>query len=390
MQGGTPVRSTYLPYGRPEVTPEDRAAVDEVLGSQWLTTGPRVPALEAAFAKACGAAEAVAISSGTAALHAALHTLDLAPGDEVVTTPLTFAATANSVVYNRAKPVFADIDARTLNIDPAKVEAACGPRTRAIVAVHFAGLPVDVDRLAAIAQSRGIELVLDACHALGAQVGGRPVGGDGRLTAYSLHAVKHITGGEGGIITTNDAARAARMRRFRNHGISTDLRERQKTGSHRYDLEELGFNYRMSDIACALAKSQLGRLEENIARREALAARYDAALARFAELELPARTPNTRHAWHIYPVRLVSKRLTADRDTIHRALTAENIGVNVHYAPVHLFTYYRKHFGYGEGLCPVAEDASARILTLPLFHAMTDADVDDVVAALDKVLAHYR
>jgi UDP-4-amino-4,6-dideoxy-N-acetyl-beta-L-altrosamine transaminase len=386
IDGGRPVRAAMLPYGRHSVAQADVDAVVAALRSDWLTTGPAVDEFEAAFAKATGVPHAVAVSSGTAALHAAAYAAGIGPGDEVITTPLTFAATANCVRYVGGTVVFADVRPDTLNLDPARVAACVTPKTKAIIAVDYTGQPSDLDDLDAIGAPRGLILVEDASHALGATYRGRPVGGLAGLTTFSLHPVKHITTGEGGVVTTDDSTLAARLRIFRNHGITA---EHQRREDWRYEMADLGYNYRLSDIQSALGLSQLPRLSDQIIRRRAIAARYARVLTPFSALELPVVLDDREPAWHLYVVRLRLGALRVGRAEIFRALRAENIGVNVHYIPVPWHPYYRE-LGYRRGGWPVAEDAYERMLSLPIFPAMTDADVDDVVRALDKVLGHFR
>ena len=384
LLGGRPVRERMLPYGRQHVDESDIRAVVETLRGDWLTNGPAVARFEEAFAAEVGVRFAVAVSSGTAALHAAAHVAGLGPGDEVILSPLTFLATANCILYCGATPVFADIDPATLNLDPGRVEKKLSPRTKAILPVHFAGLPCEVDRLQAVARAGGLRIIEDAAHGLGAEWRGRRIGSLADFTAFSFHPVKHITTGEGGMVTTDDASLAEKLRRFRNHGIERQVRDRQ--GTWRQDMVALGFNYRLSDIHSALGLSQLGRLEAGLRRRENIAAQYGAAFAAMPEV-LPAPTrPGTRHAWHIYPLRLDTERLREDREAVFRALRAENVGASVHYLPVHLHPFYRERFGTARGLCPAAEAAADRLLTLPLFPQMTDADVADVIAAMAKVI----
>lgn len=390
IDGGRPVRTTPLPYGRQSVSEEDVRAVVEALRSDWLTTGPRVAELEQRFAAVTGSRFAVAVSSGTAALHAAMHGLKIEPGDEVVVPAMTFAATANAVLYEGGRPIFADVDPTTLLIDPASAGARIGSATRAIVGVDYAGQPADWAALGALARERNLRLVADACHALGASDGGKPVGSLADVSTFSLHPVKPITSGEGGIATTDDEALATRMRVFRNHGITSDHRQRERTGEFAYEMVELGFNYRLTDLQCALGISQLGRLDTFTARRRALAGSYDRLLS-VSDLVSPlARRPHTTHAFHLYVVQLALERLRVDRRQVFRALRAEGIGVNVHYLPVHLHPYYRRVLGTAPGQCPVAERAGERILTLPLFASMSETDVEDVVRALGKVLEAYR
>jgi perosamine synthetase len=390
LHGGTPVRTRMLPYGRQQISDADVTAVIDVLRSDWLTTGPKVAEFERACAARVGARHAVAVSNGTAALHAAVRALRVGRGDEVIVTPMTFAASANCVLYEGGTPVFADVDPRTLLIDPANVARAISPRTRAIVAVDYAGQPADYDALREIAEPKRIAVIADACHAIGAQLDRRPVGSLAALTCFSFHPVKHVTTGEGGMVTTDSADLAERMRIFRNHGITTDHRQRDTDGAFFYQMAELGYNYRLSDIHCALGLSQLAQLDAFIERRRTIAARYDAAFAQMAAVSPLAVASRAHHAYHLYVVRLDLDALRADRGEIFRALRAENIGVNVHYIPVHLHPYYRETLHTAPGLCPVAEAAYERLLSLPMFPAMTDGDVDDVVTAVDKVVTHYR
>jgi perosamine synthetase len=388
LHGGRPVRAALLPYGRHLIEDDDVAAVVATLRGGLITTGPAVADFERAFAAAVGARHAVAVSSGTAALHAAVFAAGLGPGDEAITTPLTFVATSNAVLYQGARPVFADIRPDTLTLDPAAAAAALTPRTRALMPVHFGGQPCDLEAWERLARDRGLALIQDAAHALGAEVGGRRVGGGPGLTIFSLHPVKHVTTGEGGVVTTDDAALAERLRRFRNHGLATDAATRDAHGRLWAEMVDLGYNYRLTDLQCALGRSQLGKLDRFLARREAIAERYVAALKDEAGLTLPQVVPDVRHAWHIFPILLDLPRLAGDRAAVYAALRAENIGVTLHYVPAYWHPYYATR-GYARGLCPVAEDAAGRLLTLPLFPAMTDDDVADVLTAVRKVLGHY-
>ena len=390
IDGGTPVREAMLPYGRQWVDEADIRAVVEVLRSDWLTTGPKVSEFEKVFADFVGVREAVAVSNGTAALHAAMYAVGVGLGDEVIVPPMTFAASANGVVFQGGMPAFADVDPDTLLLDPAQAEAKITPRTKAIVAVDYTGQPCDYDALRAIADRHGLILVADACHAIGGSYKGRPVGSLADLSTFSFHPVKHITTGEGGMITTDDPELARRMRVFRNHGITTDHRQREQRGSWFYEMVDLGYNYRMTDLQCALGMSQLRKLPGWVASRQEIARRYDAAFA-----EIPAVDPlrvrdDVSHAYHLYVIRLDLDRLRVDRARVFAALRAEGIGVNVHYIPVHLHPFYRERFATGPGLCPVAEAAYERLITLPIFPRMSDKDVDDVVAAVHKVVEAYR
>ncbi len=374
----------HLPYGRQSIDDDDVAAVVEVLRSDWLTTGPAVPAFEQALAELTGAREAVVVSSGTAALHAAMHVLGVGPGDEVIVPTLTFAASANCVVYQGATPVFADVDADTLLVDPASVEARLSPRTRAVIAVDFAGQPCDYPALRRLTAPRGIALVADACHALGAADRGVPVGRLADLTALSFHPVKHITTAEGGALVTDDPERARRARVFRNHGITTDHRERERTGTWTYDMVTLGFNYRLSDLQCALGRSQLRRLRSWVERRRELARRYDEALRGVAGVRPLSTREGAEHSHHLYVVQLAEPEA---RDGVLAALRAQGIGANVHYRPVHLHPFYRERLATTVGLCPVAETVWRQLISLPMFPAMQDADVERVTVALREALA---
>lgn len=389
LHGGTPVRPTLLPYGHQSIDEKDIQAVVDVLRSDWLTTGPKVGEFEEAFAERVGAKHAVSFSSGTAALHAAAFAGDLKPGDEVVTTPMTFAATANCILYQGATPVFADVCPDTLNLDPQQLEQRITPRTRAILPVDYAGHPADLDPIRKIAADRGLIVIEDASHALGAQYRDRNVGSMSDTTVFSFHPVKHITTGEGGMVTSNNAQCAETLRRFRNHGISSDARQRQSQAQWYYEMVLLGFNYRLTDIACALGIRQLRRLDENVARRRAIALKYHEELSGFPQVILPVEKAEVRSSWHLFPIRLRLERLAADRAQVFRALRAENIGVNVHYIPVHLHPYYRDRFGYKGGEYPVAEQAYERLISLPMFHGMTERDVEDVIHAVHKVLTYF-
>lgn len=389
IEGGRPVRTTLLPYGRQLVDEDDVRAVVRVLRGDWLTTGPTVAEFEEAFAARVGARYAVAVSNGTAALHAAAFAAGIGPGDQVITTPMTFAASANCVLYQGGTPVFADVQADTLNIDPEKVRAAITPHTRAIIPVDYAGQPADLDELNAIAARYGLVVIEDAAHALGATFRHKSIGTLAALSTFSLHPVKHITTGEGGVITTDDPELARRLRIFRNHGITSDHRERQEKGGWLYEMVALGYNYRLTDIQCALGLSQLKKLDDWLERRRAIAGRYGGAFQELAELDLPGARPDCEPAWHLYVIRLNLERLRVGRAEIFRALRAENIGVNVHYIPVPWHPYYQR-LGFSKGQWPVAEDAYERLISLPMFHGMSDADADDVIAAVHKVIKAYR
>jgi len=390
IDGGKPVRKNLLPYGHQWIDEADIQAVIEVLRSDWLTTGPKVDEFERAFADCVGARETVAVSSGTAALHAAMYAVGIGLGDEVIVPPMTFAASANCVVFQGGTPVFADVDPDTLLLDPAQVEAKITPRTKAIIAADYTGQACDYDALRAIADRYDLTLVADACHALGGSYKECPVGSLADLNVFSFHPVKHITTGEGGMITTDDSEFAQRMRVFRNHGITTDHRQREQQGSWFYEMVDLGYNYRLTDLQCALGISQLRELPGWVARRQEIARRYDTAFAEVPGVDPLSVRDDVSHAYHLYVIRLDLTQLRATRAEVFAALRAEGIGVNVHYIPVHYHPYYRERFGYRRGDFPRAEAAYERLISLPMFPRMSDEDVEDVIKAVRKVVAYYQ
>lgn len=376
-----------IPYSRHCIDEDDIQAVVEVLRSDWLTTGPKVEEFEKVFAEFVGTNEAIALSNGTAALHAALHALNIEPGDEVIVPAMTFAATANCIVFQGGNPIFADVDPDTLLVGPVQVETKITPRTKAVIAVDYAGQPCDYDDLVAIADQHSLVLVADACHALGAGYKGRMVGSLAELNAFSFHPVKHIATGEGGMITTNDPHLAKRMRAFRNHGITLDHHQRAAQGSWFYEMVELGYNYRLTDFQCALGLSQLKKLPDWVARRQKIARCYDIAFSGLDTLKPLRLRPEVSHAYHLYVVQLDLDKLNTTRAQIFSELRARGIGVNVHYIPAHLHPYYRKRFGTGVGSCPVAEAAYDRILSLPIYPLMSDANVDEVIRTVSEVMS---
>lgn len=371
-----------IPYGRHWIDEEDIQAVVDVLRGDWLTTGPKIGEFEQAFAKFTGAKEAVAVSNGTAALHASINALGIGPGDEVIVPTMTFAASANCVVYEGGTPVFADVMEDTLLIDPASVESKITPQTKAIVAVDYAGQPCDYDRLRAIATKHKLALVSDACHSVGGAYKNQKVGILGDLSCFSLHPVKHITTGEGGFITTNNTELAVKMRRFRNHGIATDHRQREQQGTWFYEMLDLGYNYRLTDFQCALGLKQLAKLPDWILRRQKIAQQYDAAFKENSNIRPLTALPGLSHAYHLYVVRVPA----AKRSQLFNDLRSRGIGVNVHYVPVHLHPFYRKQFGTKAGLCPVAEAAYQQVLSIPMFPKMTDENVETVISTMHELV----
>lgn len=375
-----------IPYGRQVIDAADRAAVDKVLRSDWLTQGPSVAAFETAVARACGARHAVACSNGTTALHLACLAAGLGPGDEAVVPPITFAATANAVAYCGARPVFADVKADTLTLDPESFAAALTPRTKAVLPVHFAGLPADMAEIGKIARARGLIVIEDAAHALGASYGKKKIGAceHSDMATLSFHPVKHIATGEGGMVLTNDDGLAGRLRLFRSHGITRDpaLLENKDEGGWYYEMQELGFNYRIPDILCALGLSQLKKLPRFLARRRALAKAYRKAFSSLDGVKLQHLPPGREHAWHLFTIQVPA----AKRRPLYDLLHARGILANVHYIPVHILPYYRR-LGWKPGSFPRAEAYYAGALSLPMHAGLTDADQRRVIAAVREGLA---
>jgi perosamine synthetase len=374
----------FMPYGRQVIDATDIEAVVQVLQSDWLTTGPRVEEFEQAVAHYVDAPYAVAVSSGTAALHAAMYAIGVGPGDEVIVPAMTFAATANCVVYQGGTPVFADVEPHTLLLDPRQVAAKITPRTKAVVAVDYAGQPCDYEALRAIVEKHDVLLIADACHALGASCHGKPVGSLADMTVFSFHPVKHITTGEGGMVVTTHSELAARMRMFRNHGITSDHRQRDQRGTWFYEMTDLGYNYRLTDFQCALGLAQLQKLAGWLTRRRVIAALYDASLTGRDYIQPLQTRGGVEHAHHLYVIRCGQ---TVNRRVVYERMRAAGIGVNVHYIPVHLHPYYQRHWGTGAGLCRVAEKAYDEILSLPIHAGMAELDVDRVLHALQTSLA---
>lgn len=381
----------FLPFALPDVTEDEIDAVVQVLRSRWLTTGPRAKELEARFAAAVGSPHCVVVNSCTAALHLALEAVGVRPGDEVIVPTLTFAATAEVVQYLGATPVLVDVRASDHNVDPAAVERAITARTRAIVPVHFAGVPADMDELAAAARARGIAVVDDAAHAFPARYRGREVGTLADVTCFSFYATKTITTGEGGAAVTSREDWAERMRIMSLHGISRDAWKRYtQAGSWYYEILAPGFKYNLGDLAAALGLVQLSRAAAMCARRRAIAARYDEAFRGESALELLAPAPDRTSAHHLYVVKVVPEVLDVDRDDFVEALRAHGVGVSVHFIPLHVHPWYRQTFGYRPEALPVAHEVYLRSVSLPIYSAMTDAQVERVIAAVFEVIAAHR
>lgn len=366
----------FIPYGRQDVDQEDIDAVAAALSSDWLTTGPRVDEFERALAAGCGAEHVVAVNSGTAALHVAYFAAGLTRGHEVLTTPLTFAATASAALHLGARVRFVDIDADTGLIDPDAARAALGPDTRMIVGVDYAGQPADYAALHALAAPRELTVIADGAHSYGATVDGRPAATLAHATTFSFHPVKLLTTAEGGAIATANAEWAHRMRSYRSHGMEREeARQRTPGDPWHYEIQALGLNYRLPDVLCALGTSQLRRYPAFLERRRAIAARYLMALADVPQLELPVIRAGVDSGWHLFVVRV---RESARRRAFFDALRERGLGVQVHYEPVHLQPYYRD-LGHRPGECPRAEDYAARCVSIPLYPRMSDGDVERVI-----------
>lgn len=389
---GKPVRDKLLPYGHQWINEEDIKAVIEVLRSDWITQGPKVVEFEKEFAKYVEARYAVAVNSGTAALHAACFAANIEKGDEVITSPITFVASANCVIYQGGIPVFADIKEDTLNIDPDEIKKKINKKTKAIIPVDFTGLPVDLKAMLKIAKDNNLVIIEDASHTLGATYKDRKIGSISDMTIFSFHPVKHITTGEGGMITTNNKEYYERLKLFRTHGITKEKdRLLNYEGPWYYEMQELGYNYRLTDFQCALGLSQSKKIDRIIQRRREIAQKYNYEFKDMLEIKIPENNPfDSNPAWHVYMIQLNLERIKVGRREIFEALRAENIGVNVHYIPVHLQPYYQKRFGYHKGDFPKAEEYYSRAITLPIFPKMSDKDIDDVGKAVKKVINYYK
>lgn len=389
MDQNSEKRETFLPYGRQWIDQEDIDAVVNVLKGDFLTTGPYVTKFEQELADYVGAKYAVTFSNGTAALHGACYAAGIGAGDEVITSPLTFAASANCILYQGGKPVFADIDEQTYNINPKEIEQKITEKTKAIIPVHFTGQPCALDEIDDLAKKHQLIIIEDAAHALGAEYKQRKIGSISDMTMFSFHPVKHITAGEGGAITTNSQVYYEKLIQFRSHGITRDSNiMKDNHGPWYYEMHFLGYNYRLTDIQAALASSQLKKADKFLALRMNYASMYNEAFKRTSGITIPFQQVNGQSSWHLYVLRLELEKLTGNRKEILRALINKNIGVNVHYIPVYLLPYYQE-LGYKQGLCPKAENLYEQVITLPLFPAMTEDDVNDVIEAVKEVINTY-
>lgn len=389
--GGTPIRKEPLPYAKQYIDDGDCREVINVLKSDFLTTGPKSREFEEIVANYVDAKYAVTFSNGTAALHGACYAAGIGVGDEVITTPITFAASSNCILYMGAKPVFADINTETFNIDINEIAKKITKRTKAIIPVDYTGQAVDIDAINELVKGTGIVVIEDCAHGLGTKYKGKPVGGLVDMTEFSFHPVKTVTTGEGGIITTNDKAYYDRLMNFRSHCITRDIAqmENKNGGGWYYEQLGLGYNYRMTDFQAALGVSQMRKLDGFVERRKEIVGKYNDAFAELDGIILQKNESFSDTVNHLYVVKLDLVKLKADRREIYDALIAEHIGAHVHYIPVYWHPYYQK-LGYERGLCPKAEELYNSMLTLPLFPAMTDQDVQDVIDGIYKIINYYR
>ncbi|MCQ2497432.1 MAG: UDP-4-amino-4,6-dideoxy-N-acetyl-beta-L-altrosamine transaminase [Lachnospiraceae bacterium] len=388
--GGTPVRNTPIGYGHQYIDDADIEAVVSVLKSDYLTCGPEIEKFEKKLCDITGAKYAVAVSNGTAALHIACMAAGVKPGDEVITTPITFAASANCALYCGAKPVFADINPETYNIDPDEVIAKTTSKTKAVVAVDYTGQSVELDRLLAHCRANNITLIEDGAHVIGTKYNGQPNGSIADMTTFSFHPVKTVTSGEGGAVTTNSKELYEKLLLYRSHGITRkqELMTKESEGPWYYQMIDLGYNYRMTDIQAALASSQLDKLPMFSARRKEIVKKYDEAFSKIPSIFVQKEIPESDTTRHLYILRIVPEKLKIDRLEFFKALAAENIFCNVHYIPVYRLPYY-ENLGYPEGLCPNAEKLYSEMLTLPLFYSMSDEDVESVIKAVTRIAEYY-
>ncbi|MBR1860446.1 MAG: UDP-4-amino-4,6-dideoxy-N-acetyl-beta-L-altrosamine transaminase [Lachnospiraceae bacterium] len=391
INGGEPVRREKIFYGRQWITEEDIEAVADVLKGPLITCGPKVSEAERLLEKYTGARHAVVVSNGTAALHCACLAAGIGPGDEVITTPITFAASANCALYCGARPVFADIDPGTYNIDPKSIEAHITDKTRAVVAVDFTGQAVRLDEIKEVCDRHGLILIEDAAHSIGTSYKGRMVGSIADITTFSFHPVKTVTAGEGGAVLTNDDELYRKIVLAHAHGITHDEAEMEEApheGPWYYEEITIGYNYRMTDFQAALLISQMSRIGEYKARRKAIVKKYDEAFKDVPGIIVQKEIPESDTCRHLYIIRLDLDRLTCTRREFFDAMSAENVQCQIHYVPVYYFPYY-KRLGYSRGLCPVAEEVYRGIMSIPLYPRLTDEEVEDTIRAVKKIAAAY-
>lgn len=389
--GGKPVRNEFLPPFRPMIGDEEINEVIDTLKSDWITTGPKTHKFEELFKEYIGCEHAIALNSCTAGLHLSLVAIGIQEGDEVITSPFTFAATANVIIHQKAKPAFVDVEEDTYNIDAERIGEAISDKTRAIIPVHYAGHSCEMDKILKIAKEYGLTVIEDAAHALGATYKGRKIGTIGDATSFSFYATKNITTGEGGMLTTDSDELAEKIRVFSLHGISKDAWKRYSSeGSWYYEVLYPGYKYNMTDIQASMGIHQLKKLEQMQERREEIAKIYTETFENMPEIIPPTDKKHVRHAWHLYPIQINTNLLRIDRNNFIEALKAENIGTSVHFIPLHLHPYYRDRFGFKRGDYPNAEYVYEREVSLPIYPKMTDKDVEDVITAIGKIVNHYK
>lgn len=389
INGGTPVRKEKIYYGRQTIEQDDIDAVAECLKHDLITCGPRIKEFEDKLCEYTGSKYAAIVSNGTAALHCACYAAGIGEGDEVITTPLTFAASANCARYMGADVVFADVRYDTMNIDPQSIEEKITNRTRAVMAVDYTGQAVDIDRIREICEKHGLVFIEDAAHALGTKYKGKQIGSLADMTTFSFHPVKTITGGEGGAILTNNEEYYKKLVLFRTHAITGEHIDKEKNGFWYYEQVDLGYNYRLTDFQAALLINQIGKLDRFVKRRREIAKLYDEAFADIPEIVPHTIIPESETSYHLYVLRLNLERLKCDRQQFFDAMSAENVQPQVHYIPVYWFPYYER-LGFKRGLCPVAEKVYSEILSIPIFPLMTDNDINDVISAVKKLIEYYR
>ena len=391
IEGGKPIRKKFLPYGAQWLDENEIYEVIDSLKSDWITTGPKMRLFEENFSKFIGSKYAVAVNSGTAALHVSTSSIKINPGDEVITTPLTFVASANCIVYRGGTPILADIKKDTYNIDPEQIKKKITSKTKAIIPVHFAGQPCEMDEICEIAEEHNLFIIEDAAHAVDAEYKGKKIGNISDLTAFSFHPVKNMTTAEGGMVTTNDDDLYEKLLMFRTHGITKDAAKRfGKSGGYYYDMQYLGFRYNLSELHASLGIHQLKKLNAFQKRRKEIIEIYNRELSNIDGVITPYVRGYVKHSWHLYVLQLEIEKLKVDRDYIFQALREENIGVSVHYIPVHYHSFYQNKFNLNKGILPNVEWLFPRLLTIPLFPKMSENDVYDVINALEKVLNYYK
>ena len=391
LYGGKPVRDSFLPFAQPLIGDKEIEEVTKVMRSGWLTQGPTTKEFEEKFKAYVGAKAAVPTNSCTGAMHTSLLALGIKHGDEVITSTLTYTATAHVIAYTGAKPVLVDIDPQTYNLNVELVREKITEKTKAVIPVHYAGQPCDIKEIEEIAKEHDLRIVEDAAHAVGAEYGGKKIGGRGNPTCFSFYPIKNMTAAEGGMMTTNDENLAEKARKFAYFGIDRAAWKRYgKGGQWYYEVQDLGYRYYMTDIQAAIGKVQLEKLDEFNKKRREYAKYLTSRLGKLREVKTPTEKEGRVHCWHLYPIVINTDLLTIDRNKFVEALAAENIGTSVHFIPIHKHPYYQKTYGYNDNDFPVANKIFDGLLSLPLYPKMSQSDIDDVATAVEKVVQYYR